>query len=94
MHCKQSTMRGSIPSRSSPREVASGTCSSSTLGVLRESPMPAARRLTQPEPRNHVSEHTHDILDAVPGSWEHFTSIAPPWFDLWTTYRPDVMMDT
>ncbi len=42
---------------------------------------------------NHVSEHTHDISDAVPGSWEHFTSIAPPWFDLWTTHCPDVMMD-
>ncbi len=42
---------------------------------------------------NHVSEHTHDIPDAAPGSWEHFTSIAPPWFDLWTTYHPDVKMD-
>jgi SAM-dependent methyltransferase len=29
--------------------------------------------------------------DAKPGTWEHFTSIAPPWLSLWATHRPDVM---
>lgn len=36
----------------------------------------------------HVSEHTHSMPHAVPGSWEHFTSIAPPWLDIWTAYHP------
>lgn len=28
--------------------------------------------------------------DAEPGSWEHFTAVAPPWLGLWLTYRPDL----
>jgi hypothetical protein len=27
--------------------------------------------------------------DATPGTWEHFTSIAPPAFSIWTRYCPD-----
>jgi SAM-dependent methyltransferase len=31
--------------------------------------------------------------EAVPGTLEHLTSIAPPWLVFWTTYRPDVLRD-
>jgi hypothetical protein len=30
-------------------------------------------------------------LDAKPGTWEHFTSIAPPWLSFWARYRPEVL---
>ncbi len=36
-----------------------------------------------------LTEHTHGQPDADPGSWEHFTTIAPPWFTFWTSYNPD-----
>jgi len=26
---------------------------------------------------------------AAPGTWEHFTAIAPPWLAFWTTYCPE-----
>ena len=26
--------------------------------------------------------------DAEPGTWDHFVSIAPPWFVVWCTYQP------
>jgi len=39
----------------------------------------------------HLTEHTHGQPDADPGSWEHFTTIAPPWFTLWTFYNPDIL---
>jgi hypothetical protein len=26
---------------------------------------------------------------AEPGTWDHFTAIAPPWLTLWASYRPD-----
>jgi len=29
-------------------------------------------------------------LGADPGTWEHFTSILPPWLSFWTSYRPDI----
>ncbi len=28
---------------------------------------------------------------AEPGSWEHFKSLAPPWFKLWTLYLPGTL---
>jgi SAM-dependent methyltransferase len=40
----------------------------------------------------HLTEHTHDAPDAPPGSWEHFTTFAPPWFTVWTSYRPELRM--
>jgi len=32
----------------------------------------------------------HPPLDAAPGSWDHFRLYAPPWFRLWTLYRPEL----
>ncbi|GAB4515601.1 MAG: hypothetical protein OHK0046_19390 [Anaerolineae bacterium] len=29
--------------------------------------------------------------NAAPGTWAHFTAVAPPWFDVWTRYLPDVL---
>ena len=39
----------------------------------------------------HVSDSTDFSSDpnATPGTWEHFTSIAPPWLTFWTTYCPE-----
>ena len=39
----------------------------------------------------NVTEHTHGQPEAEPGSWEHFTTFAPPWFTFWTTYNPDAL---
>ena len=38
----------------------------------------------------HVSDSTDfsSDLNAAPGTWEHFTAIAPPWLTFWATYRP------
>ncbi len=35
----------------------------------------------------HVSDYTDFYPDpnATPGTWEHFTSIAPPWLTIWTS---------
>ena len=33
-------------------------------------------------------EDVGDDPDAEPGSWDHFTTVAPPWFTVWTVYRP------
>ncbi len=38
----------------------------------------------------HVAEHSHGDVDAPPGSWEHLTTYAPPWFSFWATYRPEL----
>ena len=40
----------------------------------------------------HVSDHTdfHPDPQAEPGTWDHFTAIAPPWLTFWASYRPDV----
>jgi SAM-dependent methyltransferase len=38
-----------------------------------------------------ASESTHGRPEAEPGSWEHFTSFAPPWITYWCVYRPDVL---
>ncbi len=41
-----------------------------------------------------VIQHLSDSADfssdpsAAPGTWEHFTSIAPPWLTFWTAYCP------
>ena len=29
--------------------------------------------------------------DAEPGSWDHFMAVAPPWFTVWTAYRPGLL---
>ena len=29
--------------------------------------------------------------DAEPGTWQHFTAVAPPWLAFWASYRPDVL---
>lgn len=38
----------------------------------------------------YVSDHTdfHPDPNAEPGTWDHFTSIAPPWLTLWAAYCP------
>jgi SAM-dependent methyltransferase len=33
----------------------------------------------------------HPDTDAEPGSWSHFTAIAPPWLAFWSIYRPDIL---
>ena len=38
----------------------------------------------------YLSEHRGESEDDSPGSWAHFTSILPPWFELWTRYLPDL----
>lgn len=35
-------------------------------------------------------EHIADQTDVAPGSWEHSTSIAPPYLTFWSVYRPDL----
>ena len=40
----------------------------------------------------YLSEHRGESEDDSPGTWVRFTSILPPWFDLWTWYRPDLAM--
>jgi len=37
-----------------------------------------------------VWEDSSGDLDAEPGTWGHYQSIAPPWLSIWTMYRPDV----
>lgn len=34
-------------------------------------------------------EHTSREPNPVPGTWEHFISIAPPWLTFWCRYQPD-----
>jgi len=29
-------------------------------------------------------------IQAGPGTWDHFTAVAPPWFVIYSVYRPDV----
>jgi hypothetical protein len=41
-----------------------------------------------------VTEHTHGQPEAAPGSWEHFTTVAPPWLTFWTTYNPGALQDS
>ena len=44
--------------------------------------------------QNFVIQHLSDSADfspdsnAEPGTWDHFTAIAPPWLTFWTTYQP------
>jgi hypothetical protein len=33
-------------------------------------------------------------LDAVPGSWEHFIAIAPPYMILLATYQPEILAES
>lgn len=44
----------------------------------------------------HVSDYSGFDPDpkAEPGTWDHFISIAPPWLNFWTSYRPDVLPRT
>lgn len=43
----------------------------------------------------HVSDSTDFGSDpnAPPGTWEHFTAIAPPWLTIWATYHPSPLAD-
>jgi SAM-dependent methyltransferase len=34
---------------------------------------------------DHLSEHIEGHPESQPGSWEHFTSVAPPWLYLWSS---------
>ncbi|MEW5717905.1 MAG: class I SAM-dependent methyltransferase [Chloroflexota bacterium] len=38
----------------------------------------------------HLSDSTDfsPDLNAMPGTWEHFTAIAPPWLTFWAVFRP------
>ena len=38
----------------------------------------------------HLSDYTdfYPDPDAEPGTWNHFTAIAPPWLTFWATYQP------
>jgi len=38
----------------------------------------------------HLSDHKdfHPDPTAEPGTWAHFTAIAPPWLTFWTIYQP------
>jgi SAM-dependent methyltransferase len=38
----------------------------------------------------NLHEWTSQQPDAGPGSWPHFTRVAPPYLYLWTRYRPDL----
>jgi SAM-dependent methyltransferase len=40
----------------------------------------------------HLSEwrDLHPDPNATPGTWQHFTAIAPPWLALWMVYRPSI----
>ena len=44
--------------------------------------------------RGFVIRHLSDSTDfspdpnATPGTWEHFTAIAPPWLTFWALYQP------
>lgn len=37
------------------------------------------------------TEVKSDAPDTEPGSWGHFTNIAPPWVKFWTSYQPKLM---
>jgi hypothetical protein len=41
----------------------------------------------------HVSDYTgfHPDPTAAPGTWNHFTAIAPPWLTFWALYQPPVL---
>jgi SAM-dependent methyltransferase len=39
-----------------------------------------------------VWEDTGNDPNAEPGTWEHLKSIAPPFIEFWTCYRPDVIL--
>ncbi|MDQ3248240.1 MAG: class I SAM-dependent methyltransferase, partial [Chloroflexota bacterium] len=40
---------------------------------------------------HHLSDTRdyHPDPDAEPGTWSHFTAVAPPWLAFWAVYRPD-----
>ena len=44
----------------------------------------------------HVSDYTGFDPDpkAAPGTWDHFVSVAPPWLNFWTSYRPELLPPT
>lgn len=37
-----------------------------------------------------IWEENHGDPKEPPGSWEHFTSFAPPWFTFWAEYSPQI----
>lgn len=38
---------------------------------------------------DHLGDYERIDPNAEPGSWEHFTSVAPPWFHLWTSRQSE-----
>ena len=38
----------------------------------------------------HISDEFEFDTEAEPGSWNHLVSVAPPWLEFWSIYRPDV----
>jgi SAM-dependent methyltransferase len=57
-----------------------------TLGTLVNGLLEEGFHLTR------IMEIMEDSLNAEPGSWEHFTGIAPPWIKFWSRYRPDIIL--
>lgn len=44
----------------------------------------------------HISDYSDLDPDpeAEPGTWEHFISVAPPWLSFWTSYQPELSLQT
>ncbi len=40
-----------------------------------------------------IWEERSQAPDAAPGTWDHFTAIAPPWLTVWAAYRPAMIKD-
>jgi hypothetical protein len=41
---------------------------------------------------SRINEIMSETSDSTPGSWDHFTSIAPPWIKFWSYYYPDISL--
>lgn len=39
----------------------------------------------------HVNEEPNGAPGAVPGTWDHFKSVVPPYLVIWSTLRPDLV---
>jgi len=39
----------------------------------------------------HLHEHRGTSIDEAPGTWAHFSSHIPPWFEIWARHRPDIL---
>jgi hypothetical protein len=38
---------------------------------------------------SQIKEITADYTEPEPGTWGHFTSVAPPWIKFWSHYQGD-----